>query len=291
MLEHLRAAGDLAPFLLAPAVLGVLASLLSYLLLARRPRAALALGAAAVLLAGASAGVGAYAVQHGRASADAVLREADGDEVADRQLRRLRRLGYLQARRPARVALAVAALPFFAGAALMVAAARRRAARLAPPPDPEIPFTPRPRLLFPVLVTLGGALGGVAAIASHYDRIPGGEPSLFAARRVAADVARLRGLDEHEAILAACESLEADLGDAADPSAHPALPAVARVCVEEALQDALARQHGRAIHARLDLIRRSPFLVCDPTLGALVDDTRVKLVRELAAAPVLDGDG
>lgn len=283
MLQFLRAAGDLVPFLLAPAFLGSLAALPAYLLLARRPRAALAFGAAAVLLAGASAGTGAYAVQRGRASADAIVAALGDADLTDARVRRIRRVGYLQARRPARLALAVAAFPFFVGAALMVAAARRRAALLAPPPDPDIPFTPRPRLLFPVLVTLAGTLGGAAAVASHFDRVPGGEPSHFAARRFGDDLARLHAADEHAEILAVCDRLEADLGDAGDLTAPPALPAAARVCVEEAIQDALARQQPSAIHARLDLLRGSPFLLCDPALAALLDDTKQQLVGELAA--------
>jgi hypothetical protein len=280
MWENFQQPGVVAWIILACGALGVLGALAAVVAVASRPRVALALGVAVTALGIAGAGLGAFGQMRGRQATDSQL---DSEDLRPAQQQRLRRTGYLKARDGAAAGLLVAAVPLLAGVALMFAAARRRAEVEAPDRDPEIPFAPRPRLGVPVVSTLAAALSVGLALVTLAERVPGGNPSAVeTARRVDADLARVQKAGDHDEMIAACDRLEDDLDARAgsfDPGLAPTLPAVARQCIEEHIQDAVARQSVYEIRSRLDAMKHSFFVERDPALRRLLQGTADEVSR------------
>jgi hypothetical protein len=275
---------------IACGAVGVTASLAAVLTVASRPKAALRLAVAATVVGIACAAFAGFGQMHQRHETD---RDLASEELRPAQRQRLRREGYLKARDGAATGLLVAAVPLLAGMILMFVAARRRAEAEAPERDPDIPFAPRPRLGVPVVTTLVGVLSAGFALGTLAERVPGGNPSAAeTAVRVRGDVERVQKAGEHDDVLTACKRLEDDLDarDASvDPGLVPGLPAATRQCVEERIQQAVARQALHEIQERLAEVRRSYLVLREPALRRLVEATTDEVSR-LSTAPAQVND-
>lgn len=275
MWETFKEIGPLAWPIVAAGALGSLASILALILAAKRAPRALHVAVAATALGALAALLGGAGVLYLRRVTEAAIVDTQASPL---EAEKLRREGYAEARRPARLGLWCAAFPLLAGTAAMFAARRRR------------PSLEAAGLALPIGMTVAGLLSAGGAAAGASAPLPGRAIPLDAPDWVLLEhVEHVQKAEGSEALLAACRRLEIDLEDGlSSPIAE--LPAAARRCVEDRVAQAVILAPIERVHRALEAIARSPLTQRDPEAVRMVQHDLAEVVQMMAEPPPFDPD-
>jgi hypothetical protein len=269
-METFREVGLLAWPIFVAGALGSLVSIVALLLAAKRAPSALRVAVAATVLGALAALFGGAGVLYLRHVTEAAIVDTRASPL---QAEKLRREGYGEARRPARLGLLCAAFPLLAGTFAMFAGRRRRPSLEAALADPDVVRPARPGLALPIVMTVAGVLSAGVSAAGATAPLPGRAIPLDAADwMVLEHVELIQKAEGSEELLVACRRLELDLEDGL-ASPIPELPAVARRCVEDRVAQAAILAPIERVHRALEAIARSPLAQRDaPTLQMVQRD-------------------
>lgn len=280
MLETLREVGPLAWPIIAAALLGSLAALLALILAVLRARAALRVAVVATALGALAAALGGGGVLYLRHVTERAIIDTEASAL---QAEKLRRQGYDEARKPARIGLFCAAFPLLAGVVAMFAGRRRRRSLDEVLADPDTPRAARPGLALPMGMSVVGVLSAAFPVAGLSAPLPGRAIPLDAVDWVLLEhVEEIQQAEKGDALLVACRRLEIDLEDGRSSSIDGLAPA-ARRCVEERVAQAVILAPLDRVHRALETTARSALAQRDPEVLRLVQrdlDEVAKMMEE-----------
>jgi hypothetical protein len=138
-----------------------------------------------------------------------------------------------------------------------------------------------------VMAAAGSIAAGFALVALS-EPVPGRNQSVDATTRKVLDaIEDVHKGEDREVVLTACGRLEAVIEErdtTLDRRLLPTLPATARRCVEERIQEAVVKSSISGVGYALEVVARSTFVKNDKDLQKLVAQN-IEEVRQIAAAP------